>query len=158
MSTAAPARRPGAVTAAYVIWLIGAIVSLIGSIFALIVGVVAIGAGAAIGGVVGAATGVVVLIFAIFVFIVALIELFIVNRMRDGRNWARVVLTILGILSLLGSIIPWFTAGWNTTSTWSVVQVVVLVIAIVLMYVPAANAYFAADGAVARRTDAPPVA
>lgn len=146
MSTAAPARRPGAVTAAYVIWLIGAIVSLIGSIFALFVGILALTAGTAFGGLAGAAVGAVVLIFAIFVFIIAIIELIIVNRMRDGRNWARVVLTVLGILSLIGSIVPWFSAGFNSTSTWSIVQVVVLVIAIILMYVPAANAYFAEGG------------
>ena len=146
MSTAAPARRPGAVTAAYVIWLIGAIVSLIGAIFALFVGVIALGAGAAAGGVTGAAAGAVVLVFAIFVFIIAIVELVIVNRMRDGRNWARTVLAGLGILSLIGAIVPWFSAGWNSSSSVSVVQVVILIIAIVLMYVPAANAYFAAGG------------
>ncbi|GAB3794525.1 hypothetical protein GCM10028798_01410 [Humibacter antri] len=87
------------------------------------------------------------MIFAIFVFIIAIIELVIVNRMRDGRNWARVVLTILGILSVIGSIVPLFSAGFSSTSFWSLVQVVVLIIAIVLMFVPAANAYFASGGA-----------
>jgi hypothetical protein len=88
-----------------------------------------------------------VLIFAIFVFVIAIIELIIVNRMRDGRNWARIVLTVLGILSVIGSVVPWFSGGFNSTSFWSVVQVVVLIVAIILMYVPAANAYFASGGA-----------
>jgi hypothetical protein len=146
MSTAVPARRPGAVTASYIIWLIGAIVSLIGSVFGIFVGIIALTAGAALGGIAGAAVGSVVLIFAIVVLVIAIIELIIVNKMRDGRNWARVVLTVLGILSLVGSITPWFTYGWNSSSAWSLVQVVVLIVAIVLMFVPAANAYFAAGG------------
>jgi len=143
----APAKRPGAVTAAYVIWLIGAILSLIGSIFALIVGIVALTGGAVFGGIYGAAAGSIVLLFAIFVFVLAIIELIIVNRMRDGRNWARVTLTVLGILSLLGTAIPWITGGWNSSSSGGVVGFVIVLIAIILMFVPSANAYFAARSA-----------
>lgn len=145
MSTAASARRPGAVTASYVIWLIGAILSLIGAIFALFVGILALTGGAVFGGIAGAAVGSVILIFSIFVFVVAIIELVIVNRMRDGRNWARVTLTVLGILSLLGTVLPWFTGGWSSSSSWNFVGIVVLLLAIILMYVPGANAYFRAS-------------
>jgi hypothetical protein len=150
MSTAAPERRPGAVTASYVIWLIGAILSLIGAVFAVVIGIIALTGGAVLGGIAGAAVGSVILIFAIFVFVVAIIELVIVTRMRDGRNWARVTLTVLGILSLLGTISPWFSGDATSSSPWNLVSVVIVLLAIILMYVPAANAYFrrsAAPGA-----------
>ena len=153
----APAKRPGAVTAAYVIWLIGAILSLIGSVFALIVGIVAITGGAVFGGIYGAALGSVVLLFAIFVFVLAVIELVIVNRMRDGRNWARITLTVLGILSLLGTAVPWFSGGWDTSSG-GVVSFVIELIAIILMFVPTANAYFAARSSAPAAPPVPPAA
>ena len=149
MSTATPARRPGAVTTAYVIWLIGAILSLVGAIIAVFVGILAITGGAVFGGIAGAAAGSVVLLFAIFVLIIAIIALIIVNRMRDGRNWARATLLVLGILSLLGTMGPWIAGGWNSTSAWNIVDIVVLLLAIILMYVPASNAYFRANSTAA---------
>jgi len=146
MSTPAPAKRPGAVTAAYVIWLIGAIVSLLGAIFALIVGIFALTIGAAAAGLGGAAAGAIILVLAIIVFVIAIIELVIVSRMRAGRNWARVVLTVLGALSIASTIVQWAQDTGNAgTGFGSAVSVIIVLIAIILMYVPAANAYFASS-------------
>ncbi len=39
---------------------------------------------------------------AIFAFVLAVIELIIVFKMRDGRNWARIVLLVLAILQVIG--------------------------------------------------------
>ncbi|WP_033371352.1 hypothetical protein [Humibacter albus] len=145
MSTAAPVRRPGAVTAAYVIWLIGAIISLLGAIFALVIGIFALTIGAVAAGLGGAAAGAIILTLAIFVFIIAIIELIIVSRMRAGRNWARVVLTILGALSIASTIVQWAQNTSNAgTGVGSAISVAIVLLAIILMYVPTANAYFAA--------------
>lgn len=144
MSTVAGAKRPGAVTASYVIWLIGAILALIGSAFAVVLGLLALTGGAVVGGIYGAAAGSIVLMFAIFILILAIVELVIVNRMRDGRNWARVTLTVLGILSLLGTAAAAFNGSGNSASSSGLLGGVIVLVAIILMFLPASNAYFAA--------------
>lgn len=73
--------------------------------------------------------------------------------MWGGRNWARVVLTVLSALSILSGITS--AAGavsgsvtvngrtYEAGSSWSTwVAVVLAVLAIVLMYLPQSNAYF----------------
>jgi hypothetical protein len=79
--------------------------------------------------------------------------------LRCGRNWARIVLTVLlgglGLLSLLAEPIAWLGAGGSPGAflsaadgvTLSVVALRVLHIgavlgALALMYTPAANRYF----------------
>lgn len=75
-----------------------------------------------------------------------------VFQMRKGRNWARIVLTILGGLSALSLILGFFSLGTTlslgalgvVSVLLSVVQFVLLVAAIVFMYRGAAQPYFAA--------------
>ncbi|ROR82706.1 hypothetical protein SAMN06295974_2802 [Plantibacter flavus] len=57
--------------------------------------------------------------------------------MVQGRNWARVVLTIFGVLSVLGSIASIFVG-----SILAIVVVIVTIGAVVEMYLPAARAHF----------------
>ena len=100
------------------------------------------------------ALNVVRVVAVIFGLIFAGLFLLFAFRMRAGRNWARVVLTVLGALSLISNL---SSAGGTTTINdvrvtirpASVVAVgwvsaVVAIIAIVLMFVGGANQYFTA--------------
>lgn len=59
--------------------------------------------------------------------------------MRAGRNWARIVLAVLGGLYVIFSLIGVAVAG----SVAGLLQLLLLVGAIVTMFLPAANAWFA---------------
>lgn len=74
----------------------------------------------------------------------------VVIMMRNGKNWARIVLTVLGVLGVLVALI-----GFSNVSlllavgpigvlsvVLSVIQIAVVVAAIVFMFRPGAVAYF----------------
>ena len=72
--------------------------------------------------------------------------------MRAGRNWSRIVLTVLSALSIISafSTSRSVTVGDHTynssgTSIVSIISGVIAVIAIVLMFLPASNLYFKAS-------------
>jgi hypothetical protein len=144
MSTAAPSSRPTSVTWSFVIWLITVLLQLIAAILLFILvgtaGTLAVaGSGGSGGLIVGAliATASIGLVFAI-------VELIIVFKMRDGRNWARIVLTILAALQIISTLVQ---GGNNSFINW--IGFATLVIATVLMFVPASNQYFSRRGVVA---------
>lgn len=62
--------------------------------------------------------------------------LFAVFLLR-GKNWARIVLTVVGALTLIGLAMKMALGDWA-----SGISLVLTVAAIVLMYLPASNAYF----------------
>lgn len=68
---------------------------------------------------------------------VCLVEVFFVVEMRGGRNRARVVLAVLGALGIFGDA-SWVVGGQG----FAVVSLVVSALAVVLMYVGGANAFF----------------
>lgn len=78
-----------------------------------------------------------------FVVVIAALQLLFVFKMRAGRNWARIVLTVLGALAVIFGLFG-FTAGFTIGSLVNLVSILLIVGAIVLMYRPAASAYFAA--------------
>lgn len=61
--------------------------------------------------------------------------------MRSGRNWARILLTVVSALSIFSSFSGSLGAARGTFS-W--IGLILSVLAIVLMYLPQSNAYFAA--------------
>lgn len=73
-------------------------------------------------------------------------------KMRAGRNWARITLTVLGGISVLltligiGTILALFSAGvvGILGGLLSFVQVLLILAAIYFMFRPASNAYFSA--------------
>lgn len=65
-------------------------------------------------------------------------ELVLIFVMRSGRNWARVLLTVFGGLGILGDLSWVINAGRGV----NVASMVVTALAIVLMYVGGANAFF----------------
>ena len=67
------------------------------------------------------------------------IALLFAFKMRAGRNWARIVLTVFAVLSLLSLF------GVRTgTSFTDFIGPIVSLVALVLMWLPASNEYFAA--------------
>lgn len=78
---------------------------------------------------------------AVISIVIALVELFIVFRMRGGRNWARIVLLVLTILQVLSSVTSSTTvAAFPGVVGW--IGVVAVVVATVLMFVPGSNPWF----------------
>jgi hypothetical protein len=93
-------------------------------------------------------------VFAVVVFvIVAGLYLLFAFKMRAGRNWARITLTVLGILGVLGSITPSSRSVtvngqvYESSSGPGWVTAVLTLAAVVLMFVGGANEFFTASKA-----------
>ena len=91
------------------------------------------------------ARGIAIGVFAVF----ALLYVFFAIMMYLGRNWSRIVLTVLGALGIISSFTPTTTTVTvndqvysSGSQTYGYIGGVLTIIAIVLMYLPAANAYF----------------
>jgi hypothetical protein len=122
--------RPTSVTVSFIIWLVVVLANIVQGIISLTSGSSAdvadsVGTAPLVGG-------------AIFAFVLAVIELVIVFKMRDGRNWARIVLTVLAILQLIGVGVG--AASGGNAFGW--IGGVAVLVATILMYVGGANGYF----------------
>ncbi|MBO9042022.1 hypothetical protein DEJ03_13535 [Curtobacterium sp. MCLR17_043] len=127
---ASTSSRPTSVTVAFVIWLVVVLANILQGIINLTSGSSAdvadsVGTAPLVGG-------------AIFAFILAVIELIIVFKMRDGRNWARIVLTVLAVLQLIGVGVGAASGG----NAFGFIGGIAVLIATILMYVGGANGYF----------------
>lgn len=133
MSTTSSTQTPGTVTAAFWILLLGLILDAIGAILLLVAGIAFAGSRDA-GGTAAGLSGPILIGAAVVALLFVVIELIIVFKMRAGRNWARIVITILEVLGL--------GALFTNATFWSWGAVVLSLIAVVLMWLPASNAYF----------------
>ncbi|MFC0111832.1 hypothetical protein [Kibdelosporangium aridum] len=70
--------------------------------------------------------------------LVALFYLWLAFKLKAGRNWARVVLTVVTLLQVASL----FTTQGN--SLWGYGSCAIAVVALVLSYLPASNEYIAA--------------
>lgn len=90
-----------------------------------------------------------VVIFLVF----AALYLFFAFKMNAGRNWARIVLTVVGALAVLSGFSATSTVTVNGQSYSASNQVfgwigaLLAVVAIVLMFLPQSNAFFTASKA-----------
>jgi hypothetical protein len=75
-------------------------------------------------------------IFAIIA--VSLLMLLFAWKMRSGRNWARILLAVLAVLQLLFQ-----ASSVGLSSVLGLVGVLITASALVFMFVPQSNAYFA---------------
>lgn len=153
--------RPMTVTLAFYDWILMVVISAISVILVLTSSVwdQAVAAGAASSGsgsisidVNSLVTTVKVITVVIFLVFAAL-YLFFAFKMNAGRNWARIVLTVVGALAVL--------SGFSATSTVTVngqsysannqvfgwIGALLAVVAIVLMFLSQSNAYFTASKA-----------
>jgi len=69
------------------------------------------------------------------------LELLFAFKMRAGRNWARIVLTVLGVLGVLSALYG-LTAGLTIGTILNIISILVVIAAIVFMFRPASRAYF----------------
>lgn len=147
---------PAPVTAAFGVYLLAAAIALVGMVLALNSDIWAQAVresgvdrqdlgGMSVDSVITIAKG---LVIAVGVVFVALYLLF-AFKMRAGRNWARITLTVLSALSLLSTVnatgsltINDRTYSSATSATTGWIGAVLAVVAIVLMYLPSANEYF----------------
>jgi hypothetical protein len=150
-SAAAPA-APATVVWSYRLCLVGAVLAVIGIVLTLVllpatldaavrvatqatqgrntqgIDVAAVARGSAIA---GAVIGVVLaLAYAVLTFVFA-------GKLRQGRNWARIVLLIFAILQL-GGLLSLYGLGF--------LQAAVFIVAAILSFLPASNAWFRAVG------------
>jgi heme A synthase len=156
-SAADPSAAPAEVQTAYRLYIAGILIGVLGAILTFVNLPAAMDAAIAkqgdvpglsaeqlrsatqIGAIVG---GIVALVF------VVLYILFII-KMRAGRNWARIVLTVLSALSVISTVFGIGTVfsegGLGVVSgILTLVQLVLIVVAVYFMFRPASNAYFAA--------------
>jgi NADH:ubiquinone oxidoreductase subunit 6 (subunit J) len=77
-------------------------------------------------------------VYLVAVIAVGLVMLLFAWKMRQGRNWARILLTVLAVTSLLVQ-----ASSVGVSSVLGLIGVVITATGLVFMYMPAANAYFA---------------
>ena len=150
-----PIAAPGSVQGAFGIYLITALLSLVGIVITLTSDIYdrAINEAANAGAVSGTISADQIVSIAKTVTIVVgvlflALYLFFAFKMRAGRNWARIVLTVLSGLSILsvantGSVTVnnrVYSSTMSLVSGW--VGAALAVLAIVLMYLSASNQYF----------------
>lgn len=80
---------------------------------------------------------------AIIAIVFIALYLLFAYKMRAGRNWARITLTVLGGLNVLSILFSFRQAG-GVGIVIGLVQAVVILAAIYFMFRPEANQYYAA--------------
>ncbi|MDQ4104488.1 MAG: hypothetical protein M3186_12535 [Actinomycetota bacterium] len=78
---------------------------------------------------------------AVIGLLLVVAQVIFVFLMRGGRNWARIVLAVLGGLVVLFGLVG-FAGTTGAMSAGSLLQLLLLIGAIVTMFLPAANAWF----------------
>ena len=148
---------PGSVKGAFLIYLVAALLAALGIVLSLTSNIwdQAVAAGANTSGL-DTRTLVNTAKIATVVVGVILLGLYLLFafKMRAGRNWARIVLTVLSALSILSSArgsssvtVNGTTYSSSTSQATGWIGTVLAIVAIVLMFLPASNAYFNASKA-----------
>ncbi len=155
---AAGSTRPSSVDAAFWLYVAGAGVGLISVAVGAVVGIGLIQSGRLPGALppgspdvspglltaalaVGVTIGIVVGLLSIAAYVLFAVP------MRRGANWARIVLTVLSSIAFVSGLAGLIGPGPNLLN---LLVSVLVVVAAVLLYVPASNAYFAAKAAARR--------
>ena len=130
-----PRLRPPAVTVAFVLWLAAVVVGFVTAV------VLLVSAGTSV--VPGDSSltadffGITFVFAGLLVLILTAFQAAVVFRMRAGRNWARVTLTVVAVLQIVNAI---FSVGLNPAL--SIATIVLNAVATVAMWVPASNRFF----------------
>ncbi|MEU4444319.1 hypothetical protein AB0K14_18690 [Actinosynnema sp. NPDC050801] len=144
--------RPKSVDTAYMLWLIAAGVGILGSLISFILAEDIARETAAALGVSGAAAqpsyGA-----TIFGLVLQVVWILVVMQMRKGANWARILLTVLGGLSVIGNLLSLFAIGLLfslgflgvISALFVLVSLVTIIGAIIFMFKSDSNHYFKAS-------------
>lgn len=124
--------RPRTVTISFVLWLVTIILGILGSVALLVVAGVESNNTDIVAGQAG-----VYIAAATITMALALLELVVVFKMRAGRNWARITLLVLAALQVVSAASQ---GGAGTGFSWS--GLVAVIIATVLMFLPASSHFF----------------
>jgi hypothetical protein len=148
-----PAALPSTVNASFWLYIAGAAMGLVSVVVGAIVGIRRIQSGQIAGQVIppgtdvspsvlntALAVGVALAVAVGLISVVAYIVFAVL--MRRGANWARIVLTVLSSIALVSGLV-----GLLGLNLLNLLVSVLVVIAAVLLYVPASNAYFQARSA-----------
>lgn len=155
---------PGSVKGAFLIYVVAALLAIVGAVLLVTSktwdAAIAASAGKANASGITAeslANAVKIATIVVTVIIVGLYLLF-AFKMRAGRNWARVVLTVLSALSIANTARSSssitvnnqvYSAAGSQVFSW--LGAILAILAIVLMFLPASNAYFTASKAARQR-------
>ncbi|SDN16247.1 hypothetical protein [Allokutzneria albata] len=93
--------------------------------------------------VIGNALGGSVLLSVVVSVLGGVLVLTVVSLMRMGRNWARVVVTVLNVAGLGWLVTSGRGFDLGSPSAFGLMTIGVSVASLVLLYVPASNRYFA---------------
>lgn len=134
--SAAPLARPGSVTVVVVLVWISAILQIL-------VGVLLLVVAATIGTAeIRVASGVIVAI-AVFTLIIGLLTAAVASRLGKGGNGARIIVTVLQVLQILGGITTLSVYGTSGAGSGSFGTVAIAVIILALLWNNRANEFFA---------------
>ena len=128
-------RRPGSVTVVVVLTIISGILTLLGALFLLLLGGAA-SLASNLGGVAAVVVGILYLIFGVVTIAVGV-------GLRNGSRLARMLVTILMVIDIIGGIINliWFRSSQTVTS--SIITIIVSVIVMALLWNRRASEFFA---------------
>ena len=126
---------PTELKVSYWIWVIGGFLGLLGGIIGLFGSFVLIAFAPAI--------GLLVLLLVLVAFALATAQIILAMKMKEGREWARLALTILAGLSLLLALISAGVADGRGGG--SVPGFIISLVATVLMWLPNSQAWFVAQ-------------
>lgn len=124
------AALPMELKVSYWIWLVGGALGVVFGLFGLLAGFAAV---AMFGGV-----GALVLVLVLVAVVLAAAQVILAMKMKEGKQWARLALTILAALNILLSI--GVSSGNGAGSNWF--GTVIAVVAAVLMWLPNSQAWF----------------
>lgn len=156
LASTAPVERPKSVDNAFMLWLIMTGLGVLGLILTLTVGSDDITeqarkaladagkstAPADVDSAVKAAKTIIIVSGLLF----SALYLLFAYMMRAGRNWARITLTVLGGIGIIGILLQLRQVG-VVSMLFSLVQLVLIIAAVYLMFRPDGNRYFAAQKA-----------
>ncbi|WP_264354912.1 hypothetical protein [Pseudarthrobacter sp. MM222] len=127
------ASMPTELKVSYWIWLIGGLLGLLGGVIGLFGSFVLL--------TVAPGIGIVVLLLVLVALALAAAQFILAMKMKEGREWARLALTILAGVSLLLTIISASATDGRSGSSWP--GFIISLAATVLMWLPNSQAWFA---------------
>jgi hypothetical protein len=115
----------------YWIWLIGGLLGLLGGLLGLFGSIVLF--------TIAPGVAVVVLLLVLVAMVIAAAQIVIAMKMKEGKEWARLALTIIAGISLILSIVGGAMAGSQNNNWFSFV---ISLVATILMWLPNSQAWF----------------